>query len=463
MNKTLLSKIEPPHVYPHAWREIVNGTIEENFAPIALSTLNNLIREENIPPAEHIQLIMYLGVNPIPHGVDPALPFALLDRLLDLHSPVYFAGSIPAHPSSTSNNKSPSGYPPWMSCWEGDRARSDLHKTLWRAMRRCLDEGVWALIWEGAEDLGKKPSKVKKEVVDDDDDDEESKEVVVGETGWRMLEWLVDVWEKDLRERKAAEEPKEYSPLLLRQLAKPYDKTGTMQRNDASVPLDIVGCAFLAPPQADNALHRRTASRLFRLAMQAATCPSPPFSPSALASSTVYALRDYPTAALQLFSEEMAIALPAQPLAHIYSLLLEDLGGLRQAKTAERREAKRRRIGSGEFEEGWNGLGLPKLDYLMRVLLSLGPSKGGDEAVRRANMLHTKLALVTLLHANKAYSGEEHEGTRAELRGDAGVVRKIEESFVVPRQPRGTKAEPEGPSATSNVLLMIVNKILSGP
>lgn len=72
--------------------------------------------------------------------------------------------------------------------------------------------------------------------------------------GWLLLEWLVAMWEKDETVRRGPyENPQlEWSPIFLRQLARPYDKTGQMQWSDADMVMRILKAALAEPlPEED--------------------------------------------------------------------------------------------------------------------------------------------------------------------------------------------------------------------
>lgn len=72
--------------------------------------------------------------------------------------------------------------------------------------------------------------------------------------GWLLLEWLVAMWEKDEMVRRGPyENPQlEWSPIFLRQLARPYDRTGQMQWSDADMVMGILKAAFAEPlPEED--------------------------------------------------------------------------------------------------------------------------------------------------------------------------------------------------------------------
>lgn len=267
---------------------------------------------------------MYLAINPYDHGLSSYEPFTVLYRLLKLHNPRLFAGSIPSHPSAsyyrapplpsiTSDGGSSGGRgrkslnhqdtsehpqddaPSWLT-WE--KGRSFLHRNVYKYMKRCKDQGVWPLLWTDpakenrvagrvrrarkAKD-GMGNIKVKEEHKearrsqspskhDDHDEDRPPENVIDAELdidldleqelehdnerekpptpqGWLLLEWLVAVWEKDEMVRRGPyDNPQlEWSPLFLRQLARPYDRTGQLQWSDAGMVMGILKAAFAEP------------------------------------------------------------------------------------------------------------------------------------------------------------------------------------------------------------------------
>lgn len=78
-------------------------------------------------------------------------------------------------------------------------------------MRRCLDNGIWGLIWQrsGKADKGKRKRTRMNEA-----DDEDEAAPVVSENGWLLLGWLVRMWKKDREEHKADASGGRFSLLL---------------------------------------------------------------------------------------------------------------------------------------------------------------------------------------------------------------------------------------------------------
>ncbi|KAK8864713.1 hypothetical protein IAR55_001967 [Kwoniella newhampshirensis] len=453
-------------VYPHGWREIVNGSVEENFAPIALGTLNSLIREDVVPPTEHIQLILYLSLNPTAHGVTPSVPFSLLDRLLSFHSPSSIASSIPSHPSTS--KLSADEMPQWLD-W--DYRRSELHRQVWRTMRRCRDEGVWTLLWESEGKQDRKGNGKRRQRNDDVDmHDEEEDEVkrIVSEKGWRLLEWLVDFWEKDQKEQTGDKAIRDisYSPLFLKQLPRPYDRNGELQRNDATLPLVIVRGAFLSPPNTENSRRESSAVRLLSLLCHTALTSNPPFHPPSLNSSLVHLFRILPLSSIQRLIPQLIPHLDWWFLAHTYALALEDMGGIRSKKTSERRIAadrRRRRMdpisdrqgqGAGneeeEFEVRVNGLGEPTVRYLLGTILPLRASSRESDSVEK--MLFIKLVSVNLFLSNWSQVRADllPGGVKGRYDGNEKWWKEVEKSWS-PGDKRGDK-QSKGSEAMATVL-----------
>lgn len=163
-------------------------------------------------------------------------------------------------------------------------------------MKRCKDQGIWPLLWtdpakenrvagrarrarKTRDGLGVKEeykeakrSQSPRKYDDDDDGDRPPENVIDAELdidldleqelehdnererpptpqGWLLLEWLVAVWEKDemLRRGQYQNPQLEWSPIFLRQLARPYDRTGQMQWSDAGMVMGILKAAFAEP------------------------------------------------------------------------------------------------------------------------------------------------------------------------------------------------------------------------
>nr|XP_019007498.1 uncharacterized protein I206_07759 [Kwoniella pini CBS 10737]OCF46279.1 hypothetical protein I206_07759 [Kwoniella pini CBS 10737] len=197
-----MSNTGRPPVHPHSWREIINGSLEENFVSMALGTFNELIKINFIPTIEHIQLLLYLTTGPVDRAISKRA-LNILHKLLSLHQPSSISQALPFHPSAS---KSKEDTPVWLQ-W--DYKRSDLHKSVWKRMKECLDEGIWALLWEyrakDATDIKKR--KHRGDIDDDTGDYEEEgdRKRKVSENGWNLLGWLIEFWEKDKLENSAGQ------------------------------------------------------------------------------------------------------------------------------------------------------------------------------------------------------------------------------------------------------------------
>jgi hypothetical protein len=88
-----------------------------------------------------------------------------------------------------------------------------------------VDEGIWALLWDrqkvekgekglnglrndaGRNGVGKGKGKARANAADSDDEEEEEiEEKVVSAKGWELLEWFLDLWEKDRQECAKSDE-----------------------------------------------------------------------------------------------------------------------------------------------------------------------------------------------------------------------------------------------------------------
>nr|XP_031859458.1 uncharacterized protein CI109_005104 [Kwoniella shandongensis]KAA5526530.1 hypothetical protein CI109_005104 [Kwoniella shandongensis] len=481
-----------PPVYPHGWREIVNGSVEENFAPIALGTLNSLVREEVIPPTEHIQLLLYLCLNPTAHSVPPSAPFDILYRLLSFHSPSSFATSLPSHPSSSQLRSEET--PKWLD-W--DYRRSELHRQVWRTLKRCRDEGVWALLWESDGNKGKGKGKMRRvdENADMEEEEQGQSDRVVSEVGWRILEWLVKLWEQDESEQQVAEGQIPHSRLLLRQLPRPYDRNGDLQRNDATIILAIVRSALLAQPSKEKFRRETDAIKLLKLLFHTALSPQPPFHPSSLTSSLVHFFRSLPVFAIQRLSQILASELDVEWffLAHIYALVLEDMGGIRSKKVSQRRAAADRRRrknveeskNESDFEKRTNGLGEPTLRYVFAELLPLNVAIPVSKTITRNSskedgvdietreklekIVTIKLALINLFLKTWEEVSVEQKSVVRRYKGDELWKKEVKESLMWSTSTSKGNEEEErhlgkgvegSPSVQTTVLLSMIEVLL---
>lgn len=80
--------------------------------------------------------------------------------------------------------------PAWLD-WE---AEGNVPKQIMAFMQRAKSEGIWALLWQGPTGAGSASEE------DEDEDEEEGDRTagkVVSEGGWKILGWLIDLWDKD--------------------------------------------------------------------------------------------------------------------------------------------------------------------------------------------------------------------------------------------------------------------------
>ncbi|ODO08352.1 hypothetical protein L198_00077 [Cryptococcus wingfieldii CBS 7118] len=246
-------KTNRKNVYSHRTREFVHGYIDEKQPTLALEVFNSFTQTHYVPPPQDVQFVLYLITSPSEFpSVPPSLPFHALDRLLHTHNPLDFATSIPSSSSAIlpANTKTEfrDALPAYLR-WDYDRGGMD--KAIWKRMRRCRDEGLWELMYEEPEEgrgrgrgRGQTSPLTTPSSLRDGEDDEESPATHrrLSMPGWRLLQWFVAVCEKDT----ALHVPRgvSYSPVFLRQIKKPYDSTGQMQRSEADHIMGILHEAF---------------------------------------------------------------------------------------------------------------------------------------------------------------------------------------------------------------------------
>ncbi|WVO15246.1 hypothetical protein L204_102900 [Cryptococcus depauperatus] len=480
-------------VFPHTWKEIVNGSIEEDFSEIALSTLRSLIREDFIPPIEHIQFVLHCASCP-PAGIDSDLPISILNRLLSFHSPGAFADCIPCHPSNCSMHKMRQGsLPQWLQ-W--DYKRSSPHRAVYESMKRCLTLGIWGLLYVNQGDFEeetkeresrKEGSKAKEEQQgyvqesplktgyrhnvnrDVDLEDSTAGERTISFQGWLLLEWLVAVWERDALEKSYSGQEGQlaFSPIFLQQLPR---SPGMLQRDDAMVPLRIIRDAFQLPENGDAARRREVAVRLLNLLLSAAIYLSEPipqsppkplipsissFHPSSLLSSLIHTFSPLPSLFFIYSAPFLAKHISYRPLAHVYTLLIEEWAGLGKKKGEERQKLKQKRKASGEingFEQGWNGLNAPTLIYLCTGVLSLKPLHESSDNIYKVNFI--KLSLLTVLLSHPDYlSSQSAPDIISRLKAEQEWRNDIIKSLKVPKEIES--GEPEAAKSIERVSRMV--------
>ncbi|KAK6909862.1 hypothetical protein L486_00486 [Kwoniella mangroviensis CBS 10435] len=408
--------------YPHHWREIINGPLEEEFVQLALSTLSELVQPDFVPTVEHVQLLLYLTITPNVHPIPPELPLDILHRLVSLHHPMSFSQGIPIHPSSSSG-KNRENEPIWLQ-W--DYKRSDLHKSIWRCMKACRNEGVWALLWDKAAQVKAKTERPGRSIDDDEEGDRKAHRNLTTE-GWKLLEWLVQLWEKDRSERDLGENPIDYSPLFLKQLPRPFDRTGQLPRNDASIPISILKAAYATPSSKGEEGERRRsfAVNLLSLVIDTAIGPKAPFHPSSLSSSLVHSLRAFSTDDVLDVTKRLARSRHWRTACHILTLLIEDLGGIRTKKTEQRRAKRSSRGIDMDFEKNID-LDRPTAKYLLGEIVLLTPRDAHD--VVKTTMFKVALVSITKSHNYDAIAMEE---VTARYKDDVSWWNRVENTWRI--------------------------------
>jgi hypothetical protein len=80
--------------------------------------------------------------------------------------------------------------------WE--TADQPILKDIKSAMKKCKDQGIWALLWDQkVRDKGEKDVGARKDGNEEEEEEEEEEKNVVSERGWEVLEWLLSFWKKD--------------------------------------------------------------------------------------------------------------------------------------------------------------------------------------------------------------------------------------------------------------------------
>ncbi|WWC69864.1 uncharacterized protein I206_103807 [Kwoniella pini CBS 10737] len=394
-----MSNTGRPPVHPHSWREIINGSLEENFVSMALGTFNELIKINFIPTMsrEHIQLLLYLTTGPVDRAISKRA-LNILHKLLSLHQPSSISQALPFHPSAS---KSKEDTPVWLQ-W--DYKRSDLHKSVWKRMKECLDEGIWALLWEyrakDATDIKKR--KHRGDIDDDTGDYEEEgdRKRKVSENGWNLLGWLIEFWEKDKLENSAGQIG--YSPLFMKQLPRPFDRSGQLPRNDASVPLFILksACTFTGLGSSETRDSRiALAVKLLSLVIDATSGPIPPFHPESLSSSILHTLQSHSTSDVQRIIKGLETLGHWRASTHILTLLIESLGATRNMKMQDRK-AKHQ----FEYDSQYR-LNRPDIRYLLQQIL-LTSSKENNE---QSKICIYKVQLLRIITTHRSQIGNEEE------------------------------------------------------
>jgi hypothetical protein len=122
----------------------------------------------------------------------------ILLKILSLHTPASLSRSMPIHPTDPSITNRDN--PPWLN-WEATCA---IEKKVWAKMRRCVNDGIWGLLWiNQTSQTGRRPNARKR----DEDEEESEPRRIVSEKGWEVLQWLIQLWEKDQSAAEADVEP----------------------------------------------------------------------------------------------------------------------------------------------------------------------------------------------------------------------------------------------------------------
>lgn len=342
-------------------------------------------------------------------------PLQILHHLRDLHPAADVAGLIPhIVPRRERIKRGHDALPPWLLwVWKDagspvkGRIRgvlSPLERDVERAVRGCVEEGVWEMLWEEVEE-----DESQEESQEDDDEEEEEEEETAAKRrrlrpgAWDVLDFLVALWTQD----------ESGQALFLQQLKKPY---ADRLADDASAALSIVRAAFglakAAPPatsMADTIRQRRIATELVHLLFAAASSP-PSFLPSALRSAMLQLMRHAPADKLRLFLSAVDRA-HWREMAHVLSHAVEDVAGVRNLPGRE----KVRRFAPGE-------LGAPEVGYALDLALLPPASPDGDA---RIAVLKAALLMTLLTHAgdSPAWAKVKHDGfVDTAARGDVALT-----------------------------------------
>ncbi|KAL1405889.1 hypothetical protein Q8F55_007569 [Vanrija albida] len=399
-------KAQGPGYQPELWQNTIDAAVQNGLVDIALLTISTLLDAHYLPSPHNAQLLLYLASQATTSATAPS-PLAILQHLQSLHAPPDVAGLIPhIVPKRERIKRGHDSLPPWFLWVHKDAespvkgrtrlALSPLERDVERAVRGCVDEGVWDMLWADAPES---------------DDDEEEEEEEEGDTrrrglkpgAWDVLGFLTSLWTA----------PAAYTDgkptLFLQQLKKPY---ADRMADDASAPLAIVRLAFLrktAQPLPETIQRREIAARLVGLLFDAAAAPAA-FLPSALRSGLLQLVRHAPAQQLRLFLSAVGGAHWAA-LAHVLTHAVEDAAGVRTDPGRERL----RRMGPGE-------LGAPSVGYALDVIAL---SAARPEARERAAVLRAALLMLLVKHtphsAAWARAGDEKYATAA-ADGDAALA-----------------------------------------
>ncbi|WWC88976.1 uncharacterized protein L201_003891 [Kwoniella dendrophila CBS 6074] len=470
-----------PPTYPHNWRELVNGSLEEKFVSIALGTFDELIQPDFIPSVEHIQFLIYLIINPSTYSLPIQLPLNSLTKLLLLHQPTSLSQAIPFHPSTSKSTSSTTRSDENPIYLQWDYHRSELHKTIWKTMKQCLDDGIWALLWEKKKENSDKVSsssaltfkgkrKRNQTYMDEGDESEDEEDRkndrVVSEQGWILLEWLIGFWEKDRLERNKEDQGIECSSLFLKQLPKPFDRSAQLPRNDASLPLAVLKSAYNSTTQGTEAERRKScAVKLLEPVVDVTLGHKPPFHPASLSSSLVYILRSMSIIDLQDITRRLGISRHWRTSSHILSLLIEDLAGVRNTKLEERRKFNKNKIDckpQNHFEVV-RELDRPTSKYLFEELLLLTPVALKDGRTQEeGNVIRMIIMKIELMKnaQRHPYKAESLQDVKSKVKDDILWWERLRNTWNVSLQHHQGSKSIEKRNRLGEVLTLYVNQYL---
>lgn len=238
----------------------------------------------------HMQLLLYLVTNPYETKSKTSTSLAILRKILSVSPAIALGNTIP---SITSRRETE--IPPWLKY----KTSGKIGRKVRRVMHGCRYDGIWGLLWVVKSD--EEDGVVVKEEAEEEEVVVEKREI--SKTGWQLLGWLVDLWEKDedgYRSSNPAEREcrcprldlqrwvgieliyvcryvETYSPLLLHQLPQPYNTSTTtpLPQDNASVPISIIQSAFdMSGIDRQKRSRQRLAIRLLRLVSSLSAMPS---------------------------------------------------------------------------------------------------------------------------------------------------------------------------------------------
>ena len=295
-------------------------------------------------------------------------------------------------------------------------------------MRACEHEGVWGLIWASKPSSSSSSSiyRTKSRPGIQHDDEGQAGQKIVSNTGWDILGWLVDLW---LRE--AREDQQHLSTLFLAQLPR---KAADLQLDDARSLLSVVRSAYSVASNSARGtdangagndvayrLQRGIANNLLNLLTWTSLGKSPLFHPQTYTFSLLSLLRAlqpryFPDILSSLSKGCKEANAPDYVVVHLLTLYTEDLGGVREARMAQRRKRrpgipplpKEGEVAGAEADSvdgdglvylpQYNSFPLPSKSYLVNTLLPLPPRSDLPDAPQRMNVVKPLLCLYARRH-----------------------------------------------------------------